>query len=41
MLTRKRDVVKTASMTIDVSNTSDAAGKAAVERADGRVDRQR
>ena len=39
-LTLKRDVVKTASMTIDVANTSDAADEAAmiVERADGRVD---
>ena len=36
----QRDVVKTASMTITVSNTSDAADKAAVlaEDADGRVD---
>jgi Domain of unknown function (DUF4349) len=36
----QRDVVKTASMTITVSNTSDAADKAAVivEHADGRVD---
>jgi hypothetical protein len=36
----KRDVVKTASMTIDVTSTSEAADKAAVivERADGRVD---
>jgi hypothetical protein len=35
-----RDVVKTASMTITVSNTSEAADKAAVmvEHADGRVD---
>lgn len=35
-----RDVVKTASMTIAVANTSDAADKAAVlvEKADGRVD---
>jgi hypothetical protein len=39
-LTLKRDVVKTASMTIDVASTSEAADKAAVvvERADGRVD---
>ncbi|MDT5337133.1 MAG: hypothetical protein QOD90_2638 [Mycobacterium sp.] len=39
-LTSKRDVVKTASMTIDVASTSEAADKAAVvvERADGRVD---
>jgi hypothetical protein len=39
-LTLKRDVVKTASMTIDVTSTSEAADKAAVivERADGRVD---
>src|SRR4051794_41582267 len=38
-LTLKRDVVKTASMTIDVASTSEAADKAAVvvERADGRV----
>lgn len=38
--TEKRDVVKTASMTITVSNTSEAADKAAVlaEDADGRVD---
>jgi len=38
--TLKRDVVKTASMTIDVANTSEAADKAAVvvERANGRVD---
>ena len=36
----QRDVVKTASMTITVSNTSEAADKAAVlaEKADGRVD---
>jgi hypothetical protein len=36
----QRDVVKTASMTITVSNTSEAADKAAVlvENADGRVD---
>lgn len=36
----QRDVVKTASMTITVSNTSEAADKAAVlvEEADGRVD---
>jgi type IV secretory pathway VirB10-like protein len=36
----ERDVVKTASMTITVSNTSEAADKAAVlaEEADGRVD---
>jgi hypothetical protein len=36
----RRDVVKTASMTITVANTSDAADKAAVlvENADGRVD---
>jgi hypothetical protein len=36
----KRDVVKTASMTITVSDTSEAADKAAVlvEKADGRVD---
>jgi Domain of unknown function (DUF4349) len=36
----KRDVVKTASMTITVANTSEAADKAAVivENADGRVD---
>lgn len=36
----QRDVVKTASMTITVSNTSDAADRAAVivEHADGRVD---
>lgn len=39
-LTLKRDVVRTASMTIDVANTSEAADKAAVvvERANGRVD---
>jgi hypothetical protein len=39
-LDAQRDVVKTASMTITVSNTSDAADKAAVlvEHADGRVD---
>jgi hypothetical protein len=39
-LTLKRDVVKTASMTIDVTSTSEAADEAAVivERADGRVD---
>ena len=37
---RRRDVVKTASMTITVANTSEAADKAAVlvEKADGRVD---
>jgi hypothetical protein len=36
----KRDVIKTASMTITVANTSEAADKAAVivENADGRVD---
>ena len=36
----QRDVVKTASMTVTVANTSEAADKAAVtaERADGRVD---
>jgi hypothetical protein len=39
-LDAQRDVVKTASMTITVSNTSEAADKAAVlvENADGRVD---
>ncbi len=39
-LETKRDVVKTASMTITASNTSEAADKAAVlaENADGRVD---
>jgi hypothetical protein len=39
-LDAQRDVVKTATMTITVSNTSDAADKAAVlvEDADGRVD---
>jgi hypothetical protein len=39
-LDAQRDVVKTASMTITVSNTSEAADKAAVvvETADGRVD---
>jgi hypothetical protein len=39
-LDAQRDVVKTASMTITVSNTSEAADKAAVlvEHADGRVD---
>ena len=39
-LDAQRDVVKTASMTITVSNTSEAADKAAVlvEDADGRVD---
>lgn len=39
-LALKRDVVKTATMTVDVANTSEAADKAAVvvERADGRVD---
>ncbi len=38
----QRDVVKTASMTVTVSNTSEAADKAAVlvEDADGRVDRR-
>ena len=36
----QRDLVKTASMTVTVSNTSEAADKAAVlvEDADGRVD---
>ncbi|WP_407667644.1 DUF4349 domain-containing protein [Mycolicibacterium arseniciresistens] len=39
-LTEQRDVVKTASMTITVASTSEAADKAAVivENADGRVD---
>jgi hypothetical protein len=39
-LETQRDVVKTASMTITVANTSEAADKAAVivEKADGRVD---
>ncbi len=38
-----RDVIKTATMTITVSNTSEAADKAAVmvEKADGRVDSRR